>query len=157
MDVAKKDNAEAQREKEKITIFTRDHICSTEAEIIQELCEQLLIADELIRNNNNITKTDYDIYVMFPEFGEDTYEGRIKVLGEQLDKDNVSVKMYLKKLYGNKLKGSEYENERKYLEERHKPVENEGPDEEELQDSNFEADEIDQGMQGAFEKQNLVK
>ena len=157
MDVAKKDNAEAQREKEKITIFTRDHICSTETEIIQELCEQLLIADELIRNNNNITKTEYDIHVMFPEFGEDTYEGRIKVLGEQLDKDNVSVNMYLKKLYGNKLKGSEYENERKYLEERHKPVENEGPDEEELQDSNFEDDEIDQGMQGAFEKQNLVK
>lgn len=160
MDIAKKDNAEAQREKEKITIFTRNNMCSTEERILRNLFNQLLIADEVMRTNN-ITTTDYSITVDFPEFGDSNFETKIALLGDQLDKDNISVDMYLKQLYGNKfVNTADWEKEKKYLEERHKPAGEEEEEEEEdvptkpQIDNQF--DETDDVLQEPLEEQGLA-
>ena len=158
MDIAKKDNAEAQREKEKITIFTRNNICSTEAGILRSLFNQVLIADEIMRTNN-VTATDYTVTVDFPEFGDSSFETKIALLGDQLDKDNLSVKMYLKQLYGNKfVNTAEYEEEKKYLEERHKPADEEGEEDNVFgeQKVNNQFDETDDVLQEPFEEQGLA-
>lgn len=158
MDIAKKDNAEAQREKEKITIFTRNNICSTEAGILRSLFNQVLIADEIMRTNN-VTTTDYTVTVDFPEFGDSSFETKIALLGDQLDKDNLSVKMYLKQLYGNKfVNTAEYEEEKKYLEERHKPADEEGEEDNVFgeQKVNNQFDETDDVLQEPFEEQGLA-
>ena len=159
MDIAKKDNAEAQREKEKITIFTRNNICSTEVNILRSLFNQVMIADEIMRTNK-VTCFDYSITVDYPEFGDSNFETKIALLGDQLDKDNISVDMYLKQLYGNKFVNTEdWKQEKKYLEERHKPAEeDEGEDEDVFgeQKVNNQINETDDVLQEPFEEQGLA-
>ena len=158
MDIAKKDNAEAQREKEKITIFTRNNLCGTETGILRSLFNQVLIADEIMRTNN-ITTTDYSITVDYPEFGDSNFETKIALLGDQLDKDNISVDMYLKQLYGNKfVNTADWSKEKKYLEERHKPADEEGEEDDVPTkpqiDNQF--DETDDVLQEPLEEQGLA-
>ena len=39
MDIAKKDNAEAQREKEKVTVFTRNKLARAEKKILEKIVQ----------------------------------------------------------------------------------------------------------------------
>ena len=125
VDIAKKDNAEAQREKEKVTIFTRNMVTGREQKILKKLFNELLCAKQLM-NEGVITVKDYNISITFPEFADDSYENKITVLGEQLSKGNISYEMYLSKLYGGKLSDAEYNRELKFLKENHQQ-ENENP------------------------------
>lgn len=125
VDIAKKDNAEAQREKEKVTIFTRNMVTNCEQRILKNLFNELLCAKELM-DTGVITTREYNISITFPEFADDSYENKITVLGDQLSKGNISYEMYLSKLYGGKLSDAEYERELKFLRENHQQ-ENENP------------------------------
>ncbi len=117
IDIAKKDNAAAQREKEKVTIFTRNTIISKEILILKDLCSQLLCAKELI-DKDEITVHDYDVTVKYNEFADDSYENKLDVLGRALDLENMSPDMYMSKLYGDTLSREDYEKERSWIEER---------------------------------------
>lgn len=118
MDVAKKDNADAQREKEKITIFTRNVLIKAETRILKGLFNQILCALEMMNSTNGIiTCTDYSISVKFSEFADDSYENKLKNLGEAYTKGVISTDMYLDKLYGDTLNSSDRAREKKYLEE----------------------------------------
>ena len=77
VDIAKKDNAEAQREKEKVTIFTRNMVTGREQKILKKLFNELLCAKQLM-NEGVITVKDYNISITFPEFADDSYENKIK-------------------------------------------------------------------------------
>ena len=138
LDVAKKDNAEAQREKEKITVFTRNNLASSEQKILKDLFNQLLCAKELM-DKEEITVYDYNISITFPEFADDSFENKITVLGDQLDKGNISYEMYLSKLYNGRLSDSEYKRELAHLKEAHQP-ENEGGFDDEKQSQDLEQD-----------------
>ena len=116
IDVAKKDNADAQREKEKITIFTRNVIIDAETRILKKLFNQILEAYQLM-NDNKSTCDDYDISIKYSEFADDSFENKLQKLGEAYVKGTISTKMYLDKLYGDSLSKTEKEDERKYLEE----------------------------------------
>lgn len=125
MDIAKKDNAEAQREKEKVTIFTRNKLARCEKKILEKLFNELLIANELM-NTGTITVFDYTISVNYPEFADESFENKITILGEMLAKGALSYKMYLTKLYGGTLSEEDYKQELEFLEDFHKS-ENENP------------------------------
>lgn len=125
IDLAKKDNAEAQREKEKVTIFTRNSIIDSETEILLDLCNQLLCAYEFM-NSGQITVKDYDISIKFSEFADDSYENKLKVLGEAYNTENLSDEMYLNRLYGDTLSYAEYEKELKWLRKNHSEPRAEG-------------------------------
>ena len=114
IDIAKKDNAEAQREKEKVTIFTRNSILDVEAEILHDLCTQLMCAYEFM-HEGKITKFDYDIAVRFSEFADDSYENKLEKLGDAFGNELISEEMYLEKLYGDTLSDHEYERELDWL------------------------------------------
>ena len=118
IDVAKKDNAEAQREKEKVTIFTRNAIIDSEYDIVNDLCQELLRAYELM-HKGEITKQDYDITIKFSEFADDSYENKLEVLGSAFDNELISEKMFMDKLYGDTLSDAEYEEEMNWLKENH--------------------------------------
>ena len=155
MDIAKKDNADAQREKEKVTVFTRNDVTLAEQKILKKLFTELLCAKELM-DTNQITVTKYNISVTFPDFADDSFENKIQVLGEQLDKGTISYKMYLDKLYNGKLSESEYKQELEFLEEKHKDQEEGGsydPKEPEGFDMHGQNDpELSEG----FQEQDLV-
>ena len=118
IDLAKKDNAEAQREKEKVTIFTRNAIIDAETDILTDLCTQLLCAEEFIRTGR-ITYTDYDISVKFSEFADDSFENKLKVLSEAYSGNNISDEMFIEKLYGDTLSEAEKKKELDWLKENH--------------------------------------
>lgn len=125
MDIAKKDNAEAQREKEKVTIFTRNKLARSEKNILEKLFNELLIANELM-NTGTVTVFDYTLSVTYPEFADESFENKITILGDMLGKGALSYKMYLTKLYGGSLSEEDYKQELEFLEEFHK-AENENP------------------------------
>lgn len=116
IDISKRDNAEAQREKEKITIFTRNWLAGIEKEILEDLFSQLLVAKEYIKHGK-ITTREYNVSVTYPEFADESYEAKLEILGAALGNGGISVDMYLKKLYSGKLNKSEYAREKKYIEE----------------------------------------
>lgn len=115
IDVAKKDNANAQREKEKITVFTRNAIIGTEIKIIKKLCNELICAYELM-HTNTITKFDYDVTVKYGEFADESYENKLAILSQALQMGAISPEMYMEKLYGKTLSKNDFEKELKFLE-----------------------------------------
>lgn len=119
IDISKRDNAEAQREKEKVTIFTRNGIIDTETPILKDLCSQLLAAYEFMRDGK-ITVSDYDISVKFSEFADDSFENKLEKLSQAFDAQNMSEKMFMQKLYGNEnLSKDDYEAELQWLKDHH--------------------------------------
>ena len=141
IDIAKKDNAEAQREKEKVTIFTRNTLIAREEYILRSLLNQALILCELM-NKNTVSVKDYDISIKFSEFADASYENKLDALGKALAGETMSPKMYMQKLYGNTLSESEYAEELRWIEEHHEA----------------RNDAINEGMAGiAGDGENLVE
>lgn len=136
LDIAKKDNAEAQREKEKVTVFTRNNMAGTEKKILEKLFNELLCANELM-HTGRITVFDYTISVVYPEFADESFENKITVLGEQLNKGVISPEMYLAKLYNGKLSESDYNRELKYLKDQLEAAK-ENPFDEEMTDNEID-------------------
>lgn len=99
IDIAKKDNAEAQREKEKVTIFTRNTVMEEEGETLRRIANDLLCADEFMRKDK-ITCSEYDVYVQYDEFADASFENKLEaVLGgwrEGLISDDTAIEY----LYG---------------------------------------------------------
>lgn len=151
LDVAKKDNAEAQREKEKITVFTRNNLSTSEQKILKDLFNQLLCAKELM-DTDEITVYDYNISVTFPEFADDSFENKITVLGDQLDKGNLSYEMYLSKLYNGRLSDSDYKRELNYLKEAHQPEDEGGFDDQNQQEDHEQDPEQSESMEELFQE-----
>lgn len=118
IDISKKDNAEAQREKEKVTIFTRNGIIDSETKILKNLCSQLLCANEL-KQSGLMTVNKYNISVKYSEFADDSFENKLEKLGAALDSQCISEDMYMEKLYGDTLSNEEYQREKQWLEEHH--------------------------------------
>lgn len=116
IDVAKKDNAAAQREKEKVTIFTRNGLIDGETKILKELLTQLTMAKEFM-DSGKITRSDYKISVKFSEFADDSFENKLEVLGKAYDMEEISPDMYIEKLYGDSLNRTEKEKEKTFLEQ----------------------------------------
>ena len=122
IDVAKKDNAEAQREKEKVTIFTRKDTIKAETRVLKSLITQLLIAYQIIENQDDETpvKTiDFGVSIKFDEFADDSFENKVKVLGDAYASDVISDKMYVQKLYGDSLSDEDLEYELNYIKSHH--------------------------------------
>lgn len=79
IDIAKKDNADAAREKEKVTIFTRNGIIGEEKKIWKHICNDLLIGDELMRTGK-ATCMSYDIDVRYDEYADASWESVLKTI-----------------------------------------------------------------------------
>lgn len=125
IDIAKKDNAEAQREKEKVTIFTRNSILEIEEDILKDLCSQLLAAKEYM-TKKEITVKEYDIAIKFNKFADDSFENKLERLMQAFDAECISERMYMQMLYDNTLSPEEYERELKWLIEHHTKTRDEG-------------------------------
>lgn len=79
IDIAKKDNADAAREKEKVTIFTRNVIIKEEKKIWKHVCNDLLIAQELMRTGK-ASCVKYDIDVVYDEYADASWESVLQTV-----------------------------------------------------------------------------
>jgi len=116
IDIAKKDNAEAQREKEKVTIFTRNVMLQAETTVLEKLFSQCLCAYELM-HKGVITVKNYDISIKFSEFADASFESKLGSLIPAMQTQIMSPRMFVTKLYGESLDEKDFETEVKYIED----------------------------------------
>ena len=102
IDVAKKDNADAQREKEKVSIETRNNIIVKETKEIRELVTICLMLQEYIKNGV-ITLRDYDIQVKYNEFANPSFENELQILGQAWANGEISTEKYVDLLWQDKI------------------------------------------------------
>lgn len=114
IDIAKKDNAEAQREKEKVTIFTRNTIIREEEKYIRAMCNELLMADELM-NTGKITCHNYDVFVKYDEFADSSFESKLEVLTTAYNNGIMSPELFIETLYKDSLSKEAKKKELDYI------------------------------------------
>jgi len=106
LDLAKKDNADAQREKEKVTIFTRNTIIAEEMDILEKLGVELMCANELM-HKGEITHKDYDVAVEFNELTDASMESRMEVALTAYNGDVMTPEMTVEYMYQDSLSPDE--------------------------------------------------
>lgn len=119
IDIAKKDNAEAQREKEKVTIFTRNTVMQEEGETLRRIANDLLCAEEFMRSKE-ITCTEYDISVQYDEFADASFENKLKTILEGWREGLISDDVAIDYLYGNSWTQDKKKKEVKWIEKNRK-------------------------------------
>lgn len=116
VDIAKKDNAEAQREKEKVTIMTRNNIIAQETRIIKQLVTICLYLKEFM-DKGSITLKQPEIQVKYNEFANPAFENMLQTYGQAWSQGEISTKKYVELLWAGKLTDEEQAEEIKWLDE----------------------------------------
>jgi len=123
IDIAKKDNADAQREKEKITLMTRNNIISRQTKIITELFELSLVMKAYIQNPNFITVPTFNVSVSFGEFANPSFENQLSTLGAALNSGTLSPEKFVDLLWGDTLSKEDKQRELLYIQQQRQPQE----------------------------------
>lgn len=97
IDVKKLDNAEAQREKEKTTLYTRNRIIDTLEKVLPQLVETVLKTDDKL---NNKAVGEYEVTVTFGEYANPSFEAQVETLGKAKQYGIISTERIVEELYG---------------------------------------------------------
>lgn len=100
-DISKKDNAEAQREKEKVTISTRNNIIAKQQNIIREATEIAIDLTEYLQTGKITLGKKYGFTVEYDKFATPTFEQRVETLGGLLDQGGISEEKFVNELWQN--------------------------------------------------------
>jgi hypothetical protein len=119
LDIAKKDNAEAQREKEKATIMTRNNIIDRQQQVLKQLFSLSLMLEEYMETGV-ITLQDYDFNISYDEFANPSMENLMQVYGQAYADGCISTERYVELLWGDKLSDEEKAKEVELLEQNKK-------------------------------------
>lgn len=97
IDVKKLDNAEAQREKEKATLYTRNKIVQVLQEVIPELVNTTLKAYAVWLQQ---PIEDIDVDVPFGEYANPSFESQIETISKGKQGGIISIEAAVEELYG---------------------------------------------------------
>lgn len=100
IDVKKLDNAEAQREKEKTTLYTYRNVVEVLEKVIPNLIETVLKVDDLL---NELDERDYDISVNFGGYANPSFEAAVETVGKAKVQGIMSIERSVEVLYGDDL------------------------------------------------------
>ena len=114
VDIAKKDNAEAQREKEKVTIMTRNNIIAQETRIIKQLVTICLYLKEFM-DTGKITLNNPEISVKYNEFANPAFENMLQTYGQAWNQGEISTQKYVELLWAGKMTDEEMAAEIQWL------------------------------------------
>ena len=125
IDIAKKDNADAQREKEKVTIFTRNNLLDEEETVFEHICSDLLVAYELmnLKEGESLKCTEYQINVQYAEFANDSFEKRLEAIQTGWAGGLMSDQMAVDMLYGDSISKETKDRELTFLKEQRQKAE----------------------------------
>jgi len=98
IDVAKKDNAMAQREKEKISIMLRNNIIGSEEMMVKNIVKLSLMIKEFM-DTGRITLNDYDINIKYCEFANPSTETMLPILGNAWSQGQLSTERFVKMMW----------------------------------------------------------
>lgn len=97
IDTKKLDNAEAQREKEKTTLYTRNQIIS----VLQEVLPTLIDTTIKVYNTTYEQPTeDIEVDVTFGEYANPSFESQVETVGKARTQGIMSIEACIDELYG---------------------------------------------------------
>lgn len=108
IDNKKLDNAEAQREKEKTTLYTRDSIIETLNDVIPTLVNTILKAN---KTWNEESIEDNEITIEFGEYASPSFEAVVETVGKARQYGVMSIERVVEELYGDTMTEEEKEEE----------------------------------------------
>ena len=97
IDVKKLDNAEAQREKEKTTLYTRDDVIGVLGETLEKLVKTTLMFCDAI---NGREYKDTDVTVSFGGYANPSFEAQVETIGKASLNGIMSIETQVEELYG---------------------------------------------------------
>jgi hypothetical protein len=97
IDLKKTDNAEAQREKEKTTLYTRGKIVDTLTEVIPELVNIVLKANDLLYSK---APGEYKATISFGEYASPSFDTIVETVGKAKSYGVMSTEQSVEELYG---------------------------------------------------------
>lgn len=108
IDVKKLDNAEAQREKEKATLYTRNRIIKVAEETIPKIVETALLLMDMV---NHKDYQEYEINVSFGEYANPSFEAVVETVGKAKQYKIMSNERVVDEMYGDTLDDDEKQKE----------------------------------------------
>lgn len=97
MDVKKLDNADAQREKEKATLYTRNKIVNVLVQILPKLAEAVL---KTYWTMNRLPLEDTEITAEFGEYANPSFESLVETVGKAKTQGIMSIEAAIEEMYG---------------------------------------------------------
>ncbi len=97
VDVKKLDNAEAQREKEKVTLYTRDAIIEALQPSLEQLVEATILA---YYRSINKAVPEYTVDITFQDYANPSFESQIETIGKGRTQGILSIEACVEELYG---------------------------------------------------------
>ena len=108
IDLAKNTSAESQREKEKVTLFTRQKI-TTELTIVLKQLVQLIL--DVYNIANNKARKEYDISISFGEYATTSFDSVVDTVSKAHQAGIMSIEQCVEELYGDSLTDEEKQEE----------------------------------------------
>lgn len=112
IDLKKTDNAEAQREKEKATLYTRGKIVDTLTEVIPQLVTTTLKVNDLIYKK---TVGEYEVTIKFGEYASPSFDTIVETVGKAKSYGIMSIEKAIEEMYGDTLTKDEKDEEVKRI------------------------------------------
>ena len=100
IDVKKLDNAEAQREKEKATLYTRNAIVEALQETLPDVVATCINAYHLLMGEG---VEDVDVNIPFGEYANPSFESQVETVGKAKTQRIMSIERCVEELYGDTL------------------------------------------------------
>ena len=97
IDTKKLDNAEAQREKEKTTLYTRQTIIYSLQNCVEKLVDKVF---KVINIMNNTALEDTESQVCFGEYANPSFESQVETVGKAKTQGVMSIESVVEELYG---------------------------------------------------------
>lgn len=114
IDLKKMDNAEAQREKEKATLYTRGKIVERLNQVVPELVATAMKVYDTMKNHN---AGEYAVTVSFGEYASPSFDTVVETVGKARTYGIMSVERAIDELYGDSLTDAEKAEEIQRLKE----------------------------------------
>lgn len=114
IDVKKLDNSEAQREKEKATLYSRNKIIAALTAVIPEVVSAILRTYDTMYGQ---APGEYEATITFGEYANPSFDATVDTIGKARLNQIMSFEMCVEQLYGNTLTDEEKEEEVSRLKE----------------------------------------
>ncbi|MGN0464911.1 MAG: capsid protein [Lachnospiraceae bacterium] len=124
IDLKKTDNAESQREKEKITLEVRSSLADTLTKVIPDIISKIMMVYDLMRGPSH---GEYEISISFGEYASPSFDTVVETVGKAKNYGVMSIEKAVEELYGDTLTEEEKQEEIKRIKEQQGIVEMEEP------------------------------
>lgn len=100
IDVKKLDNAEAQREKEKTTLYTRQKLVGLIESVMPKLVLAALNGQEMLANGGEPVRESLEIKAKFGEYANPSFESQVETVSKARQGGVMSIRTSVDELYG---------------------------------------------------------